>query len=102
MRVSLIDKEMIVLLLCYYILCLQQTAAEFKEQYWRNINSSFNEHLNLRDLVPNYLPNAEQCHEATLAMAYALWNTSNGKESVSPIMVPPSLYLPSIHYSSLV
>jgi len=57
----------------------QQTATEFQEEYWRKINSSINEDLNLRGYVKSYFNNAEQCHEATIALAYALQNTSNGK-----------------------
>ena len=79
----------------HFLHILQQTFAEFQEEYWRKINSSINEDLNLKGIVTNYLDNAEQCHEATLAFAYALHNTSNGKPYMTGV---PSTTLNFLSY----
>lgn len=53
-----------------------QTFAEFQEQYWTKIDSFINREINLNmTLMSQY---SQQCHEATLALAYALNSTLRG------------------------
>ena len=63
--------------LIFHLHLTQQTGSQFKKQYWEKINSSINADLNLK--IKEYFPYSEHCHEATLALAYALHNTTKGK-----------------------
>ena len=56
-----------------------QTFTEFQEQYWEKLNSPVNRDIKLDELVNgNFFPYAQHCHEATLALAFALSNTQRG------------------------
>ena len=59
-----------------------QTLTEFEEEYREKISDPVNDALNLdRHLSgsTSLFPYSQQCHEATLTLAYALHQTSEGQ-----------------------
>lgn len=57
-----------------------QTGAEFTEQYQQVLESEANEDINLTRYVTSPFVYAQHCHEAVLALAYALNLTIAGEE----------------------
>ena len=72
-----------------------QTFTEFQEQYWEKLNSPLNRDIKLDELVNgNFFPYAQHCHEATLALAFALSNTQRG---IKYIVIAPHVLVQSLN-----
>ena len=58
-----------------------QTASQFMSQYLEAVNKSINQKINLTNFVDTdgFSRYSYQCHEATIAFAYALNQTIAGK-----------------------
>ena len=58
-----------------------QTASQFMSQYFEAVNKNINQDINLTNYVytDGFSVYSYQCHEATIAFAYALNQTIAGK-----------------------
>ena len=61
------------------LLSFIQTAAAFRQEFFRQARNPLNNDLNIAELIGDMFPSfAPPCHEATLALALALHNTNEG------------------------
>ena len=56
-----------------------QTASQFMSQYFEAVNEDINQGINLTNYTDGFSRYSYQCHEATIAFAYALNQTIAGK-----------------------